>query len=57
MVVPVLLLILSLVGVAVALFLPGYGDVLLLAGPCAIAALMVLLRALVARIKAPPDPA
>lgn len=56
MVVPVLLLLLSLVGVAVALFLPGYEDFILLAGPCAIAALVVLLRALVARIKAPPDP-
>ena len=55
MVVPVLLLILSLVGVAVALVLPGYGDFLLLAAPCAIAALVVLLRALVARIKAPSE--
>ena len=55
MVVPVLLLFLSLVGVAVALVLPGYGDFILLAAPCAIAALMVLLRALVARIKAPPE--
>lgn len=56
MVVPVLLLLLSLVGVAVALVLPGYEDFILLAAPCAIAALVVLLRALVARIKAPPDP-
>jgi len=55
MVVPVLLLFLSLVGVAVALVLPGYGDFILLAGPCAIAALVVLLRALVARIKAPSE--
>lgn len=36
--VPVLLLVLSLAAVAVALFLPGYGDLLLLAGPGAIAA-------------------
>ena len=55
MVVPVLLLILSLVGVAVALVLPGYDDILLLAEPCAIAALVLLLRALVARIKSPPE--
>src|SRR6056297_1360088 len=53
--VPVLLLILSLVGVAVALVLPGYEDLILLAAPCAIAALVVLLRALFARIKAPPE--
>jgi len=53
--VPVLLLFLSLVGVAVALVLPGYGDFILLAAPCAIAALVVLLRALVARIKAPSE--
>jgi len=53
--VPVLLLILSLVGVAVALILPGYGDFILLAAPCTIAALVVLLRALFARIKAPPE--
>ncbi len=47
--VPVLLLLLSLAGVAVALVLPGYEDVLLLAGPCAVAALLLVLRALVAR--------
>lgn len=47
--VPVLLLFLSLAGVAVALVLPGHEDVLLLAGPCAVAALLLVLRALVVR--------
>lgn len=56
MVVPVLILTLSLIGVAVALILPGYGDLILLAGPCTVAALILLLRALVARITAPPEP-
>lgn len=56
MVVPVLILTLSLIGVAVALMLPGYGDLILLAGPCTIAALILLLRALARRITAPPDP-
>jgi hypothetical protein len=56
MVVPVLILTLSLIGVAVALMLPGYGDLILLAGPCTIAALILLLRALVQRITAPPAP-
>ena len=55
MVVPVLLLILSLVGVAVALFLPGYGDLILLAGPCAVAALILWLRAALTR-KRPAAP-
>ena len=45
MAVPVLLLLLSLAGVAVALFIPGYGDLILLAGPSAIAALLLWLRA------------
>lgn len=49
MVVPGLLLILSLIGVAVALLLPGYGDFILLAGPSAVAAFVVFLRALVGR--------
>jgi len=53
--VPVLLLILSLAGVAVALVLPGYDDILLLAGPCAMASLVLLLRALPARTKAAPE--
>mgnify|MGYP003651762796 CR=1 FL=1 len=56
MVVPVLILTLSLIGVAVALLLPGYGDLILLAGPCTIAALILLLRALAQRITAPPAP-
>ena len=53
MVVPVLILALSLIGVAVALLLPGYGDLILLAAPCTIAALILLLRALARRITAP----
>lgn len=52
MVVPVLLLILSLTGVAVALLLPGYGDLILLAGPCAVAALILCLRAALSGKKA-----
>jgi hypothetical protein len=55
MVVPVLLLFLSLVGVAVALVLPGYGDLILLAGPCAVAALILWLRAALTR-KRPAAP-
>jgi Zc3h12a-like Ribonuclease NYN domain len=44
MIVPFLLLLLSLGGVAVALFLPGWGDLILLAGPMAVAALVLLWR-------------
>ncbi|WP_439526073.1 NYN domain-containing protein [Roseovarius mucosus] len=56
MVVPVLILALSLIGVAVALLLPGYGDLILLAGPCTIAALILLWRALFLRITASAAP-
>ncbi len=45
MIVPFLLLFLSLGGVAAALALPGWGDLILLAGPCAIAALILLWQA------------
>ena len=45
MAVPVLLLLVSLAGVAVALVVPGYGDLILLAGPSAVAALLLWLRA------------
>jgi len=55
MVVPLLLLLLSLAGVAVALLVPGYGDLVLLAGPCAIAALILWLRAALARRAPAPD--
>jgi hypothetical protein len=40
----------------VALLLPGYGDLILLAGPCTIAALILLWRALFLRITATPEP-
>ncbi|PIE08413.1 MAG: hypothetical protein CSA74_02930 [Rhodobacterales bacterium] len=43
---PLFLLILSLAGVAVALVLPGFSDLLLLAAPAALASLFLLLRAL-----------
>jgi hypothetical protein len=42
MIVRLLLLMLSLGGVAVALFVPGWGDLILLAGPAAVAALVLL---------------
>ncbi|MBZ0122811.1 MAG: hypothetical protein K8F31_02885 [Roseovarius sp.] len=44
-----LILLLSLAGIAVALFLPGYGDLLLVAGPSALAALVLLLSAFALR--------
>lgn len=53
MIVPFLLLILSLGGVAAALLLPGWGDLILLAGPCALAALILLWRA----VRRPKTPA
>jgi hypothetical protein len=43
--VPSFLLILSLVGVAIALFFPGLSDLLLLAGPMALASLILLWKA------------
>ena len=46
MVVPFVLLLLSLAGVAITLVLPGYSDLILLAAPCAVAAAFLLLRAL-----------
>jgi rRNA-processing protein FCF1 len=45
MIVPLLLLGLSLAGLAAALFVPGYGDLVLLAGPMAVASLLLALRA------------
>ena len=45
MIVLSLILFVSLAGVATALFLPGYADLILLAGPSAIAALLLWLRA------------
>lgn len=55
MVVPVLLLIPSLAGVAAALLIPGYADLILLAGPCAIAALILCLRAALTPKTPAPD--
>lgn len=52
MVVPLLLLLASLLGVAVALTLPALSDVLLLAGPCAVASAILLLRAILRRATA-----
>lgn len=46
MILPLLLLALSLSGVAAALLLPGLGDLLLLAGPSALASAVLLLVAL-----------
>lgn len=45
MVVPLLLLLLSLAGIAAALLVPVYGDLVLLAGPSAVAAFLLWLRA------------
>ncbi len=49
---PLILLMLSLAGVAVALGLPDYRDLLLLAGPAALASLFLLLRAFVGLLRA-----
>lgn len=45
MIAPLFLFILSLVGIAVALLVPGIGDVIMIAAPSAIASLYLLLRA------------
>jgi len=55
MVVSLLLLLLSLAGVGVALLMPGYGDLLLLAGPCAVAAFLLWLHGALARKRPAPD--
>jgi rRNA-processing protein FCF1 len=52
--VPSLLLILSLAGVGVALFVPGLSDLLLLAGPMALASLILLWKARRSGAEAPP---
>jgi hypothetical protein len=44
-----LIFLLSLVGIAVSMFVPGYGDLLLVAGPSALAALALLLIAIARR--------
>jgi hypothetical protein len=46
MIAPAILLIASLAGIAVAFALPGWSDLILVAGPSAIASLLLLLRAL-----------
>ena len=51
MFVPLMLLLVSLAGVVVAFVLPGWSDLLLLAGPSALASLYLLLRALLGRPK------
>ena len=55
MIVPFLLFVLSCAGVAVAVILPGMTDLLLLAGPCALASLFLLVRA-PAKPKPEPEP-
>ena len=49
MVILFLVFLLSLAGIAAALFVPGYGDLLLVAGPSALAALALLLSAVALR--------
>jgi Zc3h12a-like Ribonuclease NYN domain len=46
MIVPFVLLLISLGGVAAALFIPGWGDLILLSGPCTLAALVLVIRPL-----------
>ena len=45
MIVPFVLLLISLAGVGIALALPAFSDFFLLAGPCAVASLILLMRA------------
>ena len=45
MIAPLVLLLLSLVGFGAAVFVPQLSDLILLAGPCAVASLFLLLRA------------
>ena len=45
MIFPIILLVLSLAGTVGALIFPGFRDLLLLAGPCALASLVLLLTA------------
>ncbi|EAR51318.1 hypothetical protein OG2516_17855 [Oceanicola granulosus HTCC2516] len=49
MIVPLILLLLSAAGLAVSLAVPGLTDWLLLAGPCALASLILLIQALARR--------
>jgi hypothetical protein len=51
MIVPFTLLVFSLAGIAVSLSLPGLSDLMLLAAPCALASLFLLLRAYSRRTK------
>lgn len=51
MIVPFILLLCSLAGVAAAVSLPGWSDLILLALPCALASLILLLRDYLARPK------
>ncbi|PKQ13493.1 MAG: hypothetical protein CVT70_03500 [Alphaproteobacteria bacterium HGW-Alphaproteobacteria-1] len=55
MVVPLLILLVSLAGVAVALVMPAYADLILLAAPCAVAALILWLRAVFSRKTPAPN--
>jgi hypothetical protein len=53
MIVPVLLLLASVAGIAAGVLLPGWSDLLLLAVPCALASLYLLFRAII-RQEFPP---
>ncbi len=57
MLVPILQFIVSLAGIAAAFRLPGWADVMILAGSCALASLFLLLRAVVRAAKTRPQPA
>ncbi|EEW26149.1 NYN domain-containing protein [Rhodobacter ferrooxidans] len=57
MIVPFILLLAALAGIVAALALPGMSDLLLLAGPCALASLILLLQGWLRRpAKAPEKP-
>ena len=55
MLVPFLILIVSLIGVAVAVLMPGFDTLILLAAPCAVAALILWLRAALSGNKSAPN--
>lgn len=54
MIAPALLLLVSLAGIGAALALPGWSDLVLIAGPAALASLYLLLRAILTRPKRRP---
>jgi hypothetical protein len=56
MIVPLILFLFSLAGIAASLTLPGLSDLILLAAPCALASLFLLLRAFSRRTKGRDQP-